>query len=88
MGDADLPRPGEPQLYLQLGAFGDRANAERLMDRVSSLAAVGIRVQGAEVDGRTLWRVQIGPIPTVDNFDELTARLRTLGIEDIRLTIE
>jgi hypothetical protein len=35
-----------------------------------------------------LYRVRLGPIDSVAQFDELTARLSALGIPDARLTIE
>lgn len=87
--DQGLPPVGTPQLYLQLGAFGDRGNAERLMDRIGSLADVGVRVVGeVRDDDLQLWKVQVGPVPTVAEFDGLTARLRAAGFEEMHITIE
>jgi hypothetical protein len=38
--------------------------------------------------GAHLYRVRLGPIESVAQFDELTARLAALGVPDARLAIE
>lgn len=77
-----------PDLYLQVGAFGERANAERLQDRLAGLDGVSVRAEAVELDGRRLWRVQIGPIPSVERFDRLVEALRERGIADMHLSIK
>jgi rare lipoprotein A len=84
--------PAPPQtpeaLYVQAGAFGAQENATRLLER--------LRVQGIDksfvredaVNGRTLYRVRVGPIPSVNEFDRVLARLRALGIGDAQLAPE
>lgn len=74
------------RLYVQAGAFADVANAERLRAR---LAAFGpAMVSKAWVDGRLLYRVRIGPIPTVAGADSALARVVAQGQNDARLVLD
>lgn len=64
------------QLWVQLGAFRDAANAQELARRVTSALGVTPRVQDhVTVDGVTVRRVRIGPLASVDAVDALLARL-------------
>lgn len=57
--------PGD--LWVQLGAFLERANAERLLRRLPS--GDPARIARADVDGRTFYRVRVGPFETIDAAD-------------------
>lgn len=84
---APLPVPPAPadadhQIYVQVGAFGDRANAER-----RRLLLVRGGIAGGFIDADTganpmLYRVRIGPIAGVAEYDVLVDRLSSLGIDD------
>ncbi|HEX7326203.1 MAG TPA: septal ring lytic transglycosylase RlpA family protein [Rhodanobacteraceae bacterium] len=86
---AVTPRTGHaPQLYVQVGAFADAGNAERLAARLRGLQLGPVRVVAASVGGRTLERVQIGPLPDVDTVDRTTARLEALGMPHASVAIQ
>ena len=86
---AVTPRTGrQPLLYVQVGAFADAANAERLAARLRGLKLGPVRVVAAGVNGRTLQRVQIGPLPNVDIVDATTARLDALGLPHASVAIQ
>lgn len=86
---AVTPRTGrEPQLYVQVGAFADAANAERLAARLRGLGLGAVRVVAANVGGRSLRRVQIGPLPDVDTVDRTTARLDALGFPHSNVAVQ
>jgi rare lipoprotein A len=86
---AVTPRTGkQPQLYVQVGAFADAGNAERLASRLRGLDLGAVRVVAASVNGRTLRRVQIGPLPDVDTVDRTTARLDALGLPHANVSIQ
>jgi rare lipoprotein A len=77
IGILDRPPPGEPQLWVQLGAFQDAANARELADRVK--AALGVTpwvLEHVNGDGVRLQRVRIGPLESTASVDALLARLR------------
>ena len=86
---AVTPRTGrQPQLYVQVGAFGDSANAERLAARLRGLALGPVRVVAVQVGGSTLRRVQVGPLPDVDAVDRTTAKLDSLGLPHASVTVQ
>jgi rare lipoprotein A len=77
-----------PVLYVQAGAFADQRNAQRVLDRLRTGGLPGAFIL-APPDGRaTLYRVRLGPISTVPEFDQLAARLRALGFPDARLATD
>jgi rare lipoprotein A len=55
------PSPTTQQAFVQVGAFSQLANAERLRDQASSLGPVQL-VQAAQADGSPIYRVVLGPI--------------------------
>jgi peptidoglycan lytic transglycosylase len=81
--------PAPPQtpeaLYVQAGAFGTKENAARLLDRLREQGVDKSFVREDEVNGRPLYRVRVGPIPSVNEFDRVLARLRQLGLADAQL---
>ena len=76
------------RLFVQAGAFGDEANAARLVARLKAEGYDTAFVRQDAVNGRALYRVRIGPVPTVDEFDRAVAQLKRLGIDDARLAAE
>jgi rare lipoprotein A len=75
-----------PTLYLQAGAFADAQNAQRLLTRLQQAGLAGAFI-ASPLQGRTsaLYRVRLGPVASVAEFDALNARLLELGIHDARL---
>jgi rare lipoprotein A len=71
---------GAPVLSLQIGAFSQRANAEALAQRAKTYTDYPIIIKTVARGEQTLYRVQIGPIPTVDDYDSLANRLEAAGL--------
>lgn len=86
---AATDRRGESEeIYVQVGAFGDENNARR---RFSLLREHGIRdafVYEEAGSSPTLYRVRIGPIANVDQYDVVVARLERIGITETHLVTE
>jgi rare lipoprotein A len=88
-GDARAAAPAPAsRLYVQAGAFGEEGNAARLVARLKGQGYDTAFVRQDAVNGRSLFRVRIGPIPTVDEFDRAVAQLKKLGLNDARLAAE
>jgi rare lipoprotein A len=87
----DLTRSAEtppPSLYVQAGAFADQRNAERVLDRLHTGGLPGAFIL-APPDGQPLlYRVRLGPISSVPEFDQLAAKLKALGFPDARLATD
>jgi peptidoglycan lytic transglycosylase len=77
-----------PALYVQAGAFADQQNAQRLLTRLQAAGLGRAFIALPLQTGTHLYRVRLGPIESVAQFDELTARLTALGVPDARLAIE
>ena len=76
------------RVFAQVGAFGTRDNAER---RLSLIRSGGIGTAFVIEDiaaSPTLYRVRIGPIRSVEQFDLLVTELEKMGIEDPYLVTE
>ena len=84
----DQPVVVTNQIYVQVGAFGDRSNAER---RLSGLSLAGIKdgfIHEESTPERTLYRVRIGPVADVVQYDVLVEELEGIGIADPYLITE
>jgi rare lipoprotein A len=77
------PKPAaDHKIFVQVGAFGARENAER---RIALLRSGGIGTGFVLEDtsnNPTLYRVRIGPIKGVVQYDILVEELENLGIMD------
>jgi rare lipoprotein A len=80
--------PFTPDLFVQVGAFRNQLNAQRLLQRLQPQMDNRIRIQQAESDGNRIFRVQIGPLADVETTDAVTLRLAQLGIHATQIVIE
>lgn len=78
---------GNPEIFLQLGAFSERDNAERLLPRLQGILPEPVRVDPVDASGTTLYRVRVGPLAGVDEADRVSKQLLDLGIEPPRVVV-
>lgn len=65
-------------VFVQVGAFSERVNAEQLRDRLSHVSApINVRQE----NNSPLFRVRIGPLASAASADSLTKDLRDLGLQ-------
>lgn len=83
---AENEKPAGP-LYVQVGAFGDRATAERLRRALSDLDSVRIEETPIE-GGATLWRVRLGPYMQSDEAEAMLDRVVARGFYEARIFTE
>lgn len=76
------------KLYVQIGAFAEHDNAERLRAHLLLRQLGNVSVSPTRVHGKTLYRVLVGPFTEVAPVDKLTARLERLGYNDTEVVIE
>lgn len=79
--------PAAPQeehevLYLQVGAFSSRDNAQRMMDELLSQDIGAIRIIEASTDAGTFFKVQVGPLASHMEANRVTQELKSLGISN------
>ncbi len=71
--------------FVQAGAFADPSNAERLAAQLRGRGYGNIQVRDDLIAGRRMYRVRIGPVADVAEFDRVAAALERTGIRDARL---
>ena len=74
--------PAEHQVYVQVGAFGDRSNAQRRLGALSLAGIKGAFIHEERAADRVLYRVRIGPVADVVQYDLLVEELEGIGITD------
>ncbi|MCW8806494.1 MAG: septal ring lytic transglycosylase RlpA family protein [Rhodanobacter sp.] len=82
---SELPSPPvvkakHPGIYLQIGAFADAANAQRVALRLRQAELAPVQVIEAIVNGRRVQRVRLGPLANVDRADQVSARIEHMGL--------
>jgi rare lipoprotein A len=77
-----------PTLFIQAGAFSDPANAERLAQKLRGDNLGKVFVRNDVIAGRKMYRVRIGPVPDVAEFDRVVAALERAGIGDAHLALD
>ncbi|MFC5526742.1 septal ring lytic transglycosylase RlpA family protein [Rhodanobacter ginsengisoli] len=80
--------PRHPGIYLQVGAFADEGNAERLAQRLRGAGLGTVQVIDAEVNGRHVRRVRIGPLVDVERADRVSARIEGLGLPRPQVAVD
>lgn len=64
------------RFFVQVGAFTVKNNADRLAARMSKDGYKDTRVEQADVDGQTFWRVQAGLFPSLNAAEQGRETLR------------
>jgi rare lipoprotein A len=81
-------RSGEARIFLQLGAFGDRSNAERVVQQMERSGLGTVTIETTRINAREIHRVRLGPLATVDAADALVERIEKLGLGTPRVAID
>lgn len=76
-----------PPFFLQVGAFVELGNAERLRARL--LASLrDVHVSPADSNGQAVYRVRVGPFTDVVSSDQVVQKLQQLGIDQHRVVTD
>ena len=75
-------------LYLQVGAFGDRLNAQKLQQQLNSHGIANVVIRYDQSREPALYRVRLGPITNVAEYDSLVKRVGGIHIKDTHLVTE
>ena len=85
-----IPAPAAARgatLYVQAGAFADPANADRLATKLRVGGYGKVFVRDDVIAGRKFYRVRIGPVPDVPEFDRIVSALEQAGVHDAHLAM-
>ncbi|MEQ6340884.1 MAG: SPOR domain-containing protein [Gammaproteobacteria bacterium] len=72
----------DTKLYLQAGAFAERGKAEQLRSRLQEQVSGNIKISPSKKAQNTIYRVRIGPLASVEETDQMAAKLVDLGIRE------
>src|SRR5690606_21189643 len=81
---APAPAADGARYILQAGSFASNGDAETLKARIAMLGLVA-RVESAEIDGRTMHRVRMGPYGTASELAEAKQKLGNGGLEALAI---
>jgi len=97
-GEPDLPPPPpapsvvagtpKPGIFLQVGAFSDNANAERVAQQLRAANLAPVQIIDAQIGGRAVRRVRLGPISDVDRADQITTQIETMGLPRPQVAVD
>jgi peptidoglycan lytic transglycosylase len=88
--------PAERGWFLQVGAFSEAANAERLRARIGAMLAPmlgtvhepAVHIRPSQIADRHLYRVQVGPLVGTEMVERIGARLSNVGLRAHRVTAD
>ncbi len=84
----EKPATAVTDFYIQVGAYSDPYNAENILMRLTDTYNELVKISSVNVDGRTLYRVRIGPLTSVERSDEIVAQLEQIGIQEHRIVTD
>jgi rare lipoprotein A len=75
-------------LYLQVGAFSSHENAIRMQQEIQAQNIGSVRIVEVSNDNGVLYKVQIGPLASIREADQITRALKPLGINESRSIVQ
>lgn len=84
----EAPPATPTRMYLQIGSFTNRNNAEQLRARLQETAAGNIRISESKSKQNTIYRVRIGPLASAEETDRMAAKLNDTGIRNSQVVID
>lgn len=81
-----VPVPARTQLWIQVGAFQTRNNADRLVGRLRAVGAANVST--INQNGKALYRVRFGPIASVDEADAMLNKVIAQGENGAQIVVE
>lgn len=73
------------KLFVQIGAFKKRANADSLLDTIDQPGLPDSRIKTAELNKEPIYRVQLGPVQSLGEAQRVIARLGELGFTSTKV---
>ncbi|MEL7450490.1 MAG: septal ring lytic transglycosylase RlpA family protein [Pseudomonadota bacterium] len=89
---ATAPAPAAQEtnapVYVQVGAFAEAGNAERLAARLTLSGIDNVFVRSDPGDGMAVYRVRFGPVQSIEDYDRSIALLDSMGIKETHLATD
>ena len=85
---ASTAKPATRVVYLQVGAFNEQINAQLLKSRLNGSGVDNVSIHHEPTAEPALYRVRIGPLKDVDEYDKLLDHVESLNIFESHLVVE
>ena len=85
---APVVTSAHPGIYLQVGAFADVDNANRLAQRLRDARLGDVQVTNALINGQHVRRVRVGPLDGVDSADQISSRIEGMGLPRPQVAVD
>ena len=82
------PAGPPPRLFVQVGAFSSRDNAERVAERLRAAAIYNVDLTPVATPTAELWRVRAGPLADVAEVDAVAQKISDAGFPEARVVID
>lgn len=79
---------GKREFYIQVGAFSRLINARRLSEKLMPLGESLVNVSDAVVNGKTVYRVRLGPFIDVAKADTIVNLLPEYGLYEHHIVVD
>jgi rare lipoprotein A len=76
------------EMYLQVGAFGEPGNAQKLADQLISNGINNVLVHESRGETPKLFRVRVGPLNNAAEYDRLSQQVERLQMAKTHLVVE
>lgn len=83
---SEIPVKKAPEVFIQVGAFRQFANANRVKARLSDLGQT--RITEVANGHSQVFRVRIGPLTSVDEADSLLVMVSATGFHEARIVVD
>jgi rare lipoprotein A len=77
-----------PGIWLQVGAFAQAANAERVVNKLRAAGLGPVHVTRIRVHGHSVRRVRLGPLKNVSAADRITQKVMQLGLPEPKVAVD
>jgi rare lipoprotein A len=81
-----MPVTGNNHLFVQAGAFTVSENATKLEQSLKPLGTTSVST--IVINGKTFYRVRVGPVPDVAHADALLSQMRKAGVSGARTVVD
>ena len=85
-GEVSRTQVRTSKIFVQAGAFGEYANANRVQARLASVGSV--KISNVLINGRDLYRVWVGPLSSVADADRILEAVARAGFTSARIIVE
>ena len=79
---AQSGQQGDTDVYLQVGAFSNRENAERLQRKIQAGNFGTVSIVESPGDNGTFYKVQVGPLSGSAEIEQANTSLKSMGINE------